>query len=169
MRDIHRRVSPGEPSVFAVMSMVGEYEDRYNTIECIYETEEDAVAFVEEKEKWQERIKELSIKDSDDEGDFYYSDKEGECEYTNLVNEFNEEAWKRLFGDRNEDELSEEDYLNYDVEICENYEEKFKKFLISKGYSEEVADATIEYYADDYSSDYRKWYYIEEVSFKKKS
>jgi len=171
MEDIYRKVNKGEPSVFAVMYMTGEYEDKHTGIECVYESEEDAVAFVTEKKQWQDRVEEIAIKDKAcEEYGFYYHDpnRDGGCEYSDLEQAYNEEVWKELFGDRKEDELSDEEYSKYDVALCENYEEKFRNFLIKKGYSEEVVDATIAYHGDEYSSDYKKWYHIEEVPYQKK-
>ena len=62
----------------------------------------------------------------------------------------------------------------FDTEACNNYEKVdsddcFKNYMIEvKGYSPEVADATIVYNDSDDWSEYNTYYYIEEMPYIKK-
>ena len=74
---------------------------------------------------------------------------------------------KQLFGDKPEDELSDEEWDLYNEKV--DSDDCFKNYMIEvKGYSPEVADATIVYNDSDDWSEYNTYYYIEEMPYIKK-
>ena len=78
--------------VYVVSSSVGSYEDRVDTVKIVFESREDAEAYVKKHEEWQAQVKKNAIKDSitDDYCD-EVSSSENSDEYSRLRDEFNSE------------------------------------------------------------------------------
>lgn len=150
-----------QPKVYAVIYTAGQYEDRCTGIVSVYESKEDAEAFVKSMQDWQQHVEDIAIKDKFTPYPCEYTTED--CDYTNLYEEFNSYMWKQQFGDKTEDELTKEDWEKYDN--LDN-EEFMKKWLVEeKNISEEVAEATIAYNESDEYSDFHKFYYVEEVNY----
>ena len=50
--------------VYVVSSSVGSYEDRIDTVKIVFESREDAEAYVKKHEEWQAQVEKNAIKDN---------------------------------------------------------------------------------------------------------
>ena len=50
--------------VYVVSSSVGSYEDRIDTVKIVFETREDAEAYVKKHEEWQAQVEKNAIKNN---------------------------------------------------------------------------------------------------------
>ena len=154
--------------VYVVSSSVGSYEDRCDTVQIVFETSEDAEAYVKKHEEWQEHVKNIAIKDiiTDDyyESSDEISSSENSYEYSRLREEFKSKyLLKKCFGKESFDDLSDDEW---DIYNDENTDDNLADWLVNvKGYSREVADATIVYNECGDWGDYHAYYYIDEVDF----
>lgn len=153
--------------VYVVSSSVGSYEDRVDTVKIVFESREDAEAYVKKQEEWQAQVKKNAIKDKDIITDDYSdesSSSENSDEYTRLRNEFNNEfLLKKCCGKESFEDLSDEEW-----DICNDNDtsDNFADWLVNeKGYSREVAEATIVYNECGEWGEYHAYYYIDEVEF----
>ena len=148
----------------------GSYEDRISGILCVCETEDFANEIFTKLEEQKNHRQEIAIKDLSgfdfvdvDDIDNYELDPEKDL-YSFLYDKFHQQYFEKI-GKTYIDELSDEEYEKFnDYDNNEN----FKSFLISEGYSEEVADATIEYNNYDEWSDIYTDYYVQKILFVKK-
>lgn len=153
------------PKCYVVTYSCGQYEDSVSGPVGVFETKELAEKFCEEKENWRKNIDKLAIRDSYNEYDYDNDCDSEDCsDYSNLYQECENYWWKKMFGDKSEDELTDEEWESYNEKIDE--EDCFKNYMIEvKGYSPEVAEATIVYNDSDAWSEYNTCYYIEEVPY----
>ena len=160
---MRREIDSNVPVIYVVMYNCGQYEDRSEGPVAAYTKREDAEKFIEDHKKWQEHIEEIAIKSPRYEFySAYLADENPDKDlYDNLHQEYTEWIWKETFGDRESEDIKQEEWIKYD-EIDEK--EEFKKFLMMKGYSEEVAEATIIYNDHDEYSEYNTYYNIEEIN-----
>lgn len=149
---------------YVVTYSCGQYEDSVSGPVAVFETKELAKKFCEEKENWKKNIDKLAIRDSYNE---YDCETEDCCDYSDLYKECQSYWMKQLFGDKPEDELTDEEWDLYNEKV--DSDDCFKNYMIEvKGYSPEVADATIVYNDSDDWSEYNTYYYIEEMPYIKK-
>ena len=149
---------------YVVTYSCGQYEDSVSGPVAVFETKELAEKFCEEKENWRKNIDKLAIRDSYNE---YDCETEDCCDYSDLYQECQNYWMKQLFGDKPEDELTDEEWDLYNEKV--DSDDCFKNYMIEvKGYSPEVADATIVYNDNDDWSEYNTYYYIEEMPYIKK-
>lgn len=154
--------------VYVVSSSIGSYEDRVDTVQIVFETREDAEAYVKKHEEWQTRVKKIAIKDiiTDDYYEFgdEVSSSDNSDEYTCLREEFNSKyLLKKCCGKESFDDLSDDEW---DIYNDEDTDENFADWLVDvKGYSREVADATTVYNKCGDWDEYHAYYYIDEVDF----
>lgn len=139
---------PEKPSVYLIEGSAGTY-DMYHTFPvCIKTRLEDAIKFVTKHELWKNMVESIAIGVRDI--NKHWSEDDSEQEFYNLREAFNEFIWKSVAPDaKDESELTIEQWNKLDEMVDDN--ETFKKFIMSKGYSEEVSEATIEYHADELS------------------
>ena len=151
--------------VYVVSSSVGSYEDRIDTVKIVFESREDAEAYVKKHEEWQAQVEKNAIKDNI--ADDYYdevSSSENSDEYSRLRDEFNSEfLLKKCCGKESYEDLGDEEW---DIYNDKDTDENFADWLVNeKGYSREVADATTIYNECGEWGEYHAYYYIDEVDF----
>ena len=147
---------------YVVCYSCGQYEDRSDGPLGVYDTREDAQQFIDGEKEWKKKTKKLAIRDSD-----YYSSFDNKDEkttdkdqYYKLYEEYQDWIWKKVAGNKSEEELVDEDYEKYN----EFYEEEwFPKFMKEKGYSDDIIEATIAFNDPSDYSRYNTYYYIKEV------
>ena len=91
---------------YVVTYSCGQYEDSVSGPVAVFETKELAEKFCEEKENWKKNIDKLAIRDSYNE---YDCETEDCCDYSDLYQECQCYWMKQLFGDKPEDELTDEE------------------------------------------------------------
>lgn len=152
--------NPEKPSVYLIEGSAGTY-DMYHTFPvCIKTRLEDAVDFVTKHELWKNKVESIAIGVKDIEK--HCSEDDSEQEFYNLREAFDEFIWKSVAPDaKDESELSSEQWENIEEMVGDN--DTFKKFIMLKGYSEEVSEATIAYH-DDELSEYNTTYRIYKIN-----
>ena len=151
---------PDKPSAYLIEGSAGTY-DMYQTFPvCIKIRLEDAVEFVTKHELWKNKVESIAIGVKDI--NKHWSEDDSPQEFYNLREAFNEFIWKSVAPNAtDESDLSEEQWEKMDEMVNDN--DTFKKFLMSKGYSEEVSEASIAYH-DNELSDFNTTYRIYKIN-----
>jgi len=136
---------------YGVRYACGTYDTKIEGILCICDTKEQAETIKEKLVSHRNRIIEIAVKDVD----MDYS-------YTTLHDDFIEGFFVKLGKDGRSDELTHEEWDQFDEYQTD---ENFKKYLVSKGYSEEVADATIIYNSYDDWSEVQTHYNVVDIPY----
>ena len=151
---------------FVIEYSCGEYDCHISGPLAIYDTREEAESFIESEKAWKRKVKSLAIRDIESWEKDYIETEDGNCpgdHYYHLETEFRDWLWKKFMGDKDDSELTEEDYQRYD-EISED--EWFPKYMKDvKGYSDDVIEATLEYNDSNDHSRYNTYYHISEVPY----
>ena len=149
-----------KPTVYLIEGCSGSYDMFHTFAVSIKKNLDDAVKFVTEHELWKNKVERLSIGNTFDEEDYLREDENNE--YYDLHNAFYEYAWKTVAPDaENEDELTTDKYIKI-YELTSD-DDEFVKFLVSKGYSQEVAEATVAFHEGE-TSEYNTTYSIYKIN-----
>ena len=82
--------------------------------------------------------------------------------FYNLQNDFHEHVWRTVAPEaETEDDLTPVQYCM--IDDIESEDDEFIKFLLSKGYSQEVAEATVAFHAGE-TSEYNTTYSIYKIN-----
>lgn len=159
-----------KPTVYVVMKSTGTYEDKYEHPVAVYESKKDAEEYINSKYEWAENIKKNAIQRETEDGYLLQSDP-----FEELMNEYRDFKWKEMYGDKNMDEATEEEwckfYDSFDSIPFNKTDGEFVKWLVTeKNIPEETAKCSVQYNDQKYddSSDFNALYYIVQANIHRK-
>lgn len=154
--------------VYVIIESTGEYEDKYDRPICVVDTEDDAKSHIKTLKEALEKRDRLAIKDV-----FSEYGNEDVYDFTHMLDEFKDQLIKKLFPRFNEIKDVDEVYLEEELTEEEadifyrlsEQEELSKWMKETKGYSDDVISATIEYNYSSYD-ERDPYYHYRKVPFK---
>ena len=142
------------PTVYLIEGSCGEYDMHHTYPVCVKKSLEDAQDFVRRHEMWKNWVEEYTLSK-------HYEDP-SDMRYEQLQDDFHEYVWNTVApGKESEDDLTTEEFER--IEEMEMNEEHFEKFIVERGYSKEVAEATIAFHSDEFS-EYNTTYSIYKIN-----
>jgi len=136
---------------YGIRYSCGIYDTRIEGILCVCDTREEASSICDKLEQRRNHIREIALKE----------DEYGCNPYLKLHDEFDDVYFSKIGHDENLTEEEWDDFYEYATE------ENFKKFLIDKGYTEEVANATMVFNNGDDWSETEMYYTVVEILYMK--
>ena len=141
-------------TVYLIEGSCGEYDMHHTYPVCVKKNLEDAQDFVRKHEMWKNWVEENTLSK-------HYEDP-SDMRYEQLQDDFHEYVWNSIApGKETEDDLTTEEFEK--IEKMEMNEEHFKNFIIERGYSNDVAEATIAFHSDEFS-EYNTTYSIYKIN-----